>query len=183
MQDITLATGVRIRAGSKLFGHVTEVTHAGEGSGGEVSFLFDELSSRNMKEPIHLYLRALASSLEVEEAQMPSGGSEEGIPETSWTVVQVGGDVVYRGGGVVMRGPDIVGKPLWPSDDVVEFDKDHRSQAVWVFSLDASGGYGFSGTRITHTGETNSSGAITLSAQGGALKVARGSGMLLVSGS
>lgn len=181
MQDVTLTTGGRIRAGSKLTGHLTRVVDAGKGRGGKISFAFDEFSSQNANEPIHVYLRALASNLEVEEAQMPSAYSEEANPESSWTVEQVGGDVVYRGGGVVMRGPDVVGKPRWPSDDVIEFDHNHRAQAVWVFSLNASGAYGFSHTQIAQSGRTNPSSAITLSAQSGNVNVGRGTGMLLVS--
>ena len=179
MQDISLPTGIKIYAGSRLIGHVTRVSEAGEDKRSEISFRFDELSLSNRKVPINLELRALASRLDVEGAQTPAMGPDEATPETSWTVVQVGGDVVYRGGGVVMRGPDLVGKPLWPSDGVVEFDENHRPQAVGVFSLDASGTYGFSGATIANDRRTNEADLITVSAEKGTLKVRSGAAMLL----
>lgn len=79
-------------------------------------------------------------------AGFPSGGER-----ISWTTVQVGGDVVYRGNSSVMRGSEIVGKPV--SDGVVEFDDNHKPQAVGVFSLDASGTYGFRAQPSPITGE------------------------------
>lgn len=179
MQDISLPTGIKIHAGTKLIGHVTRVLEAGEDGGAEISFRFDELSLSNRNVPINLELRALASRLEVEGTQTPAMGPDEGTPETSWTVVQVGDDVVYRGGGVVMRGPDVVGKPVWPTDGVVEFDENQIPQAVGVFSLNASGTYGASGATIANHGGTNTADVITISAQKGTLKVRSGAAMLL----
>lgn len=190
MQDVPLAAGSAIHAGTRVVGHVVSVTPANGGSA-EVSLRFDTLMLSNRMVPITTNLRALASMMEVQDAELPKSGPDEGTPSTAWTTVQVGGDVVYRGGGPVTNGSQIVGSPVY--DGVLSrltsvpgtecgctSDSKDRPQALWVFSSGACGTYGLADVRITHTGWTNPTGEITLSSNKGALKIRSGSGMLLL---
>ncbi len=186
MQNVPLAAGSTIHAGTRVMGHVVSVTPASGGSA-KVSFRFDTLMLSNRMVPITTNLRAMASMWEVQDAQLPKSGPDEGTPSTAWTTVQVGGDVVYRGGRPVTNGSQVVGRPVY--DGVLSRlnsvpgtecgDSNDRPQALWVFSSGACGAYGFADVRITHTGWTNPTGEITLSSNKGALKIRSGSGMLL----
>lgn len=111
MQDIPLSTGTTIRAGAKVTGHVLSVTSPGNGKVAELSFVFDQLVFSKRTVPLNTGLRAIASFVEVDQAQIPETGPDRGTPEDAWTTVQVGGDVVYRGGGPVTEGSRVVGKP------------------------------------------------------------------------
>jgi len=96
MQDVPLSTSAKIRAGTKVIGRVTNVTIPTNGANGRVSFVFDKLMISKRTIPITTDLRAMASFVEVEEAQIPQSGSDRGTPETAWTTVLVGGDINYR---------------------------------------------------------------------------------------
>jgi len=65
------------------------VTPAPTVTGATISFRFDaiEISKRNV--PITTNLRAVASTMEVEEAQLPQSGPDRGTSENSWTTVQI----------------------------------------------------------------------------------------------
>ncbi|HKN17140.1 MAG TPA: hypothetical protein VJX47_09370 [Candidatus Sulfotelmatobacter sp.] len=187
MQDVPLPSGSKIRAGAKVIGHVTAVKLA---NGAQVSLRFDTLVAGHHQIPVTTDLRALASMMAVEEAQIPAFGPDRGTSEDAWTTEQIGGEVVYRGGGPVANGLQFVGKPA-PNGVLVQVSSkpgsecrgdiggDDRMQALWVFSSDACGAYGFANVAITHAGRTNPRGEIILTADHGDLNVRGGSGMLL----
>ena len=190
MQDVPLSTSAKIRAGTKVIGRVTNVTIPTNGANGRVSFVFDKLMISKRTIPITTDLRAMASFVEVEEAQIPQSGSDRGTPETAWTTVLVGGDINYRGGGPVMEGSNIVGRPTFDgvlsqlaskpgADCRARIDGNDRPQALWIFSADACGMYGFPAVRIAHAGRTDPAGVIVLASQGKNLRKSGGSGMLL----
>lgn len=186
MQDVLTAHGV-IRAGSKLIGHV--VQGASTGNGSTLTLQFDKLRTGNHVIPVTTDLRALASYMEVEEAQIPSVGPDKGTPNSAWTTVQIGGDVVYRGGGPVNNGREDVGKPVAggvladvkqsPAGCRGATDGNTQSQALWVFSSDACGVYGIEHLRIQKKGRTKPVGAIILASEKGPVKLPSGTGMLL----
>jgi len=190
MQAVPLAGKTLIPRGAKLLGHVISVTPSASGAGSQISFQFDRLSFSGRIIPITVHLRALASMMEIYDAQIPSVGADRGTPPASYTTVQVGGEVVYRGGGPVMSGSEVVGEPV-PYGVLVRLNSqpgkpcrgatpgDDQPQALWLFSSDACGAYGFPHVTIAHAGRTNPAGVVVLAADDGALKILGGSGMLL----
>jgi hypothetical protein len=58
-------------------------------------------------------------------------------------------------------------------------DGNDRPQALWLFSADACGVYGYRHLKIEHAGRTNPIGEITLSAERGEINIRGGSAMLL----
>jgi hypothetical protein len=113
MQDVPLADGSTIRAGARVTGHVTGVKPATGAVGGEVSFRFDTLVISKRQMPIPTNVRALASAMAVEDAQVPESGPDRGTAQEAWTTNQIGGEVVYRGGGPVANGLRSVGEPAY----------------------------------------------------------------------
>ena len=189
-QDVPLPSGTRIRAGARAVGHVLEVREARNGSGAKLSLQFDTLEISKRRIPMSTNLRALASMMEVEDAQIPKTGPDRGTPENWWTTVQIGGDVVYRGGGPVANGLRVVGTPTTNGVLVRIASKpgakcrsgvggNEQPQALWVFSADACGTYGFTDLAIAHAGRSNPVGQITLASEKRNFDVRSGSGLLL----
>jgi hypothetical protein len=190
MQNVVLPTGGRIRAGSKVVGHVTNVTQAASGQRARISFTFDKLVCSGRTIPVTTDLRAMASFVEVYDAQIPDTGPDRGTPENAWTTILVGGDVDYRGGGPVNEGSKTVGRPVYDgvlSQITANPDAGCRGaiagnntlQALWVFSADACGLYGFPTLVIAHAGRDNPIGEIVLVSNSDKLDIPSGSGMLL----
>jgi len=189
MQDIPLASGGRLRAGAKVVGRVISAQAGAIGSGARVSLQFDAVKRAGRQIPISTNLRALASMLDVFQAQLPTMGADRGTPENWWTTEQIGGDVVYRGDSVA-NGLEVVGRPT--ANGVLvhlrsksgapcrgEISGNDELQATWVFSADACGVYGFSDLAIAHAGQTEPVGQITLVSTQGDFDVRGGSGLLL----
>jgi len=193
MQDVPLANGSKIRAGAMVMGQVVAVTAATGGTNATISFRFDRLVVSRRTTPIATGLRALASMLEIDDAQLPATGPDRGTPSTAYTTVQVGGDeTVYRGGGHVMdASEEVVGEPVSP-DGVLgrvrpnvsrgcrgHIDDNQQPQALWVFASDACGVYGYPNVQILNSGRNNPMGQIVLGVEQGRLNIRGGSGMLL----
>lgn len=190
MQDIPLREEGKILAGSYLTGTVISVTPAAPGTSARISFKFDRLVRSHGSVPIVLTLRAVASILEIRAAQQLRY-ADPGSPQSANTTFQVGGEVVYRGGGHVMSGRTIVGEPLL-GDDVLgriranpdgncegAIDGNDQPQALWLFSSDACGVYGYSHVRIVHAGRTPPLGEMVLTSERGEINIQGGTGMLL----
>jgi len=188
MQDVPLSPGSTIHAGAKVIGHVIDVKPANAGA--QISVRFDTLMISKQRIPVTTNLRALASMMAVEAAQVPESGPDRGTAQNSWTTDQIGGEVVYRGGGPVANGLLFVGKPT--TNGVLvhisarpgtncrgETEGNDRLQALWVFSSDACGVYDLANLAIVHAGRSNPVGEITLASDRGDVNVRAGSGMLL----
>ena len=190
MQDVPLPDRGKIRAGAKVVGHVIQVDPPKNGSGARVALKIDSLVVRHHTIPIRISLRAIASPLDVEDAQVPAMGADRGTLPDSYVTTQIGGDVVYRGGGHVERHGLVVGEPapggvLAPVSsnpegqcrgDVAGND---APQALWVFSTDACGVYGYNEAEIVDAGRDNPEGTIILAVKHGELNIRSGSGLLL----
>lgn len=186
MQDIP---GTPIRRRSKLVGHIVSATSSKDGPT-TLMLAFDAVQVNGQRIPLKVNLRALASFVEVNSAQVPEDMAERGTtPETAITR-QIGGDQVYRGGGPVAVGDTTVGKPTaygvlgLPRAQSGESCRGvvgdaTQPQAFWLFSTDACGVYGLSNLRVLHAGRTDPIGTITLASDKGKLNLSSGSGMLL----
>jgi hypothetical protein len=173
MQDVPLAAGKTLRAGSQLTGHVIEVITPGRGSDqAKLSFQFDGVRFEHRVVAITANLRALASVMEVEAAQVPKSGGAEDY-SGNWNLVQIGGDQVsYGQGGMVTPGSRMVAEST--SQGALA-----KAQAFWLFSTNASGAYGFGALQVARSGSTEPLGEVTLTSNSKAVKVGKGSAMLL----
>jgi hypothetical protein len=147
MQDVP---GTPIRRGAKVVGHVLAATPPTSGRAAQITVRFDTVKAKRQSIQVTTDLRALASLMEVADAQVPASGPDRGTSQYAWTTTQIGGDVVYRGGGPVARGLEVVGEPAphgalghlrsdlgKPCRGVV--DDNDQLQALWLFSGDACG--------------------------------------------
>jgi hypothetical protein len=186
MQDIP---GTPVRRHNLVIGHVVKVSAPHNGPA-RLEITFDSIKTQAGDIPIHASLRAMASMMAVEDAKLPEEMSERAIPPEVATTEQIGGEQVYRGGGPVASGETIVGKPLpygvlgvpRPDPDrgcrgVV--DGNSQPQALWLFSTDACGLYGFNGVQIEHSGRRDPTSNIVLTSTKSKLAVNGGSGLLL----
>lgn len=190
MQDVPLPDRSVIHAGAKVIGHIISVTPASNGAGAGISLRFDTLKLRHQRVSISSNLRAIASFVDVEQAQIPITGTDRGTSDASWTTVQIGGDTVYRGGGPVEGFGGKVGQPVY--NGVLsrvdanpdrgcrgEINSNSAPQALWVFSSDACGAYGLPNIKIRDAGRSNPTGEIVFAAAKGRLKIDAGAGLLL----
>jgi hypothetical protein len=191
MQDVPLTGSDKIPEGSKVIGTILSVSAAGSNNAGRITFQFTQIEIHHRRMAMVTNLRAIASPMEVQFAQIPETSPGFGTPYTWATTDQIGGDVKYGvGGPVTDRGSQVVGEGTY--DGVLvhvraqvesgcrgEQDDNYRLQALWVFSADSCGVYGMAGARIVHAGRTTPIGEITLSADSGDANVRSGSGMLL----
>ena len=189
-QDVPLYNGMKIKAGAKVMGQV--VPAASQGNSGTIALRFDKVELSGQMSPVVTDLRAMASPLEVDAAQTQVSGDDRGsTPAWSQTVTQVGGsDVVYRETGVVDDGLETIGKSVYAGDwgvltPVAQNDRcrgaiagNDNPQALWVFSHDACGVYGYDAT-IIHAGRSNPQGQIVLASTSSDLKLFRGTALLL----
>jgi hypothetical protein len=190
MQDVPLENGLKLRAGSTVLGHVIDVRPVIPGQKAALAIEFDTILQGKERIPVLTHLRAFASTLEVEFAQVPTIGPGKGDVYEWLPTVQVGGEVVYGRGGEVTNGDRVVGRAVY--DGVLaqanskegtkcsgDVEGNDRPQAFWVFSSDACGTYGFPSLTISHAGRTNPEGEIVLVSERGPVKIRSGSGMLL----
>ncbi len=179
MQNIP---GTSIHRGAKVLGHVISITPT------HISLRFDTLVNHGTIIHITTNLRALASMLDIDLAQIPGGGADRALTPEQRSITLVGGEEDYRPDGPVTRGMDVVGQPtpygvlarlqtnppcraeLYGNDD---------PQALWLFSTDACGLHGFSELHVEHYGRTSPVGIIVLASKPGKLHIRSGSGLLL----
>jgi len=191
MQDVPLPGGEKIPEGTRVVGTVESMERAAQGAGGRISFRFERLVAREGSVPVVTGLRAIASFLEVQDAQTPEFSPGFGTPYIWANTRQIGGDEVYGvGGPVTNRWNERVGKGVNggvlahvrakpESECRGALDNEDRLQALWVFSADACGVYGIEGMKIAHAGRSEPFGEIQLSAAKSDLIARSGTAMLL----
>ena len=175
-----------VHRGAKVVGRVVSVSTPGTPA--RLAIRFDAVESHGQRIPIRTDLRAIASPTEVQQAQMPEDMSSRGLNPETWTTQQIGGDQVYRGGGPVAQGVTEVGKPVAygvEGQPRIELGKpcrglvadNTRPQALWLFSVNACGVYGFPNLTVEHAGR--STGTIELASTNGQLHLGGGTALLL----
>jgi hypothetical protein len=187
MQDVPLGRGETLRKGSRVTGHVVAAIPPRRGSDdSKISFQFDQVRFGNQTLQMTTTLRAIASRTAVLDAT-PELTSSEYADNT----IEIGGDQIsYGEDGPVMVGSKVVGK--YTSQGVVaSVDQDlgtpcrvtigsnAQPQAFWLFSVNACGSYGFDDLKILQSGRTELYGEVTLASNRKAVKVDKGSAMLL----
>jgi len=187
MQDVPLSSGEILRRGSKVTGHVVNVITSGNGSEkARISFQFDQVQLGTRTVPISTSLRAVASPHAVLEATPQTSGSD--APDYE---VEIGGDQIsYGEGGSVIVGSQVVEKytshgvlanvdqdPETPCR--VTIDSKAQPQAFWLFFVNACGAYGFGDLKLLQSGRTEPVGEVVLASNRKAVKVDKGSAMLL----
>ena len=193
MQDIPLSSGIRINEGSKVVGHIVEMTPASTGKTARISLQFDKLIWGHQTISIATNLRAIAGFMRINEAQTPPIGPGESDVYRWLTTVQIGGDIVYGEGGPVTTANDpndVVGKAVYGgvlsqvranegANCRGATDHNEAPQALWVFSSDACGTYGLEHISIVSAGRSGVTGVIVFSSDRENLKIPGGAGMLL----
>jgi hypothetical protein len=187
MQDVPLGMGAILRAGSKVTGHVVAAIGSGRLSDeAKISFQFDQIRFGNQTLQVTTNLRAVASRRAV-LAAIPQISSIDNPDDQ----IQIGGDEIsYGPDGPVMLGSEVVGKST--SQGVLAYvgqgegtecrgaiDGNAHPQALWLFSVDACGAYGFEHLKVLHAGRTEPVGRITLTSDKKTVKVGEHSGLLL----
>ncbi|MFP5236892.1 MAG: hypothetical protein ACLGSD_13400 [Acidobacteriota bacterium] len=179
--------GTELKRGARVVGRVVSATSQPDGTERlEIRFHAVEVSGNEI--PLRAALRALASFSEVQDAQIPEEQADSGTPLWFATTRQIGGEQVYRGGGPVASGELIVGKPV--SDGVLvkprsngrcsgALDGSDTPQAMWLFSSNACGVYGFANLEIAELAEAQPPEAIVLASSRGHLKLPAGTALLL----
>jgi hypothetical protein len=188
MQGVSVTPDLVIHAGAKVVGRVLE-RRPDSRQGSQISLRFDRIVAKNREFLAPLSLRAIASQLDVDDAQTPKTGSDEGTSAYSRTTVQVGGQVRYGTGGSVMAGETEVGRGVpdgvlarlsaTVGSECAEGSHTTQLQSLWVFSSDACGVYGFADMQIQHSGRTPPLGEIVLISPRRVLKLRSGTGLLL----
>jgi|HubBroStandDraft_4_1064222.scaffolds.fasta_scaffold143617_1 hypothetical protein len=189
-QDVRLPDGSTIRGGATVRGEVVAVTNASATRGATLTIKFDALLWHGKSTNVRTHLRAMASMMEVEEAQMPTSGPGESDVYDWLTTRQVGGDSVYGKQGPVVGKSQTVGQSTYQGVFVRLLASadgrcrggaagNDRLQAVWVFSADACGLYGFGDLEIRNAGRTEPLGEIILESKRGPVKIREGSAALL----
>lgn len=188
MQDVSIATRYRIPAGATVVGHIEQSGPDRQG-GAQLSLRFDKVLTKEREIPLSAGLRAIASYMEIQAARVPTAGLNEGTSSYSATTVQIGGDVRYGTGGPVMAGGVRVGTGVpggvagrlatTPQSECAEGPPTSQPQSLWVFSSGACGAYGLPGITMRKSGLTQPIGEIMLRSSREALKLPRGTGLLL----
>ena len=169
MDEVPLAPHAKIPARAKVIGHIIAVERTG---GTQISIRFDTLVVSRRRIPITTNLRALASMVAVEQAQIPNSGADRGTSEYEWATDHVGGQSIN---------PLLLLRPAHKPGTQCrgEVAGTDRPQALWVFSADACGAYGFPDLTIAHAGRTAPIGEISLTTNRDSINVKAGSGLLL----
>ncbi len=192
MQDVPLPNKQKIPSGAKIFGTILNVVPAGTDPA-SITFRLNTLEFHHQTIPVVTALRTMAPFEDVQSAHN-SFQDTVAVNSAGWaTTVQIGGDIRYGDGGkvtnrhhktigkgtadgVLVHLADQPGSPCagWP-------DGPERLQALWVFSADSCGLYDLNHMKISHAGNADPLGEITLTKEKeeGDIKIMKSSAMLL----
>ena len=162
-QDVPLENKRGIRAGSKVFGEVTQVQN-GDGVA-TLGIRFGRIEAGKEQLPISSQARAMANPLLVSSAGTPTN-FYLGASRSALNTLQIGDDVVYGTDGPVenARG-EVVGKSVpggvlvtvsnRPGSHCEGMPLSRRPQPTWVFAASACGVFGFSRSQLVNGKDAN----------------------------
>ena len=189
MQVVLYGPAESIAKGSLVLGHIVEVSYTGKDGPSTVTIKFDSIVDKHKTLLICASIRAMANSIEANDATAESTSLDSGSPMGT---TLVGGDHLWLGGKkVYATDDDIVGirdrfgifSRLEPAES-----NDGTSaacggiptlQSVAIFSSRACGLYGFSETQMSSAGNTTPRGAIKLESNRYPVEIPSGSAALL----
>jgi hypothetical protein len=191
MQDIPLPDRGKIPMKSLVRGSVVSAAKDSDGPGVNVTFAFTQVVDKDQNFAIATSVRAIASYVAVRDAQTPWTGVDTGSPAGWSNTVQVGGDIRYGDGGPVRNshkqkvGKGVLGgvlvhisaNPKQGCEGPIK-GEDYL-QALWVFSSDACGVYGMKEVKLSHNGNSDPAGEITLHFEKDDMKLDAGTAFLL----
>jgi hypothetical protein len=190
MQDVPLPDGSKIHSGAKVVGEVVSARKRNDGNPAKLVLRFDALIVGSHRISITTNFRALASMMDVNDAQVPATGPDRGTSEFTWNTAQIGGETNYHGSSIY-QGAQVVGKSIPPTGALVQVSakqgmscradvgENNLEQATWVFASNACGLYGYPDLTVAHAGRTTPVGEIMLVSNNRNLIVQGGSGILL----
>lgn len=190
MQDVPLSGKARIHANSKVIGHIVTVTPASATLEAQVALRFEIVAYGKQRIPVVTNLRALANMMAVADAQIPMTGPDRGTSEADWVTEQIGGDLNYHG-AYVTNGSTELGQSLLGNAVLAhvrtgrgancrgDTEGNDSLQALWVFSSDTCGLFGYPNLKIVHAGRSDPAGLIALKALKGNVMIRGGRGLLL----
>ena len=173
MQQVPLPDGQKLHARSHIRGTIVSVVPGGKGYPRRCRCGSTKSSPRRTI-PVATSLRAIASYQAVESAIEPLT-DVTGTPSGWANTVLIGGDTRYGDGGEVLNrwrqkvgegaGGGVLVHVRVESDLGMRrtVDGDDSPQALWLFSADACGVYDIRGLKISHDGNADPVGVITLS--------------------
>ncbi|MGH9686812.1 MAG: hypothetical protein ACRD5K_06945 [Candidatus Acidiferrales bacterium] len=188
MQAVSIDPRFRIPNGARVIGHIVQFEPDSQ-DGAQLSLRFDKVVAKKHEIRLNAGLRAVASYVEIEAAQIPAAGPDAGTSLYSATTVQIGGDIRYGTGGPVMAGGTKVGTGVaggvvarittTPRSECAQGPSTRQPQSLWVFSSGACGIYGLPDLTIRESGLTQATGEIMLRSSRGTVKLPSGTGLLL----
>jgi len=165
MQDVPLPDGGRIPKGAKLVGQIVSSRTASAALPSQLRLKFDEVEYKGRRVPISAHLRAVASTLEVYEAWLPTNAIDDyGTSPSDWNTVQIGGAGVFRGSGKLVYDDEIIGSATDYGAVTAKLvaaprrgctGESDSGQALWTFSPWACGSYGLDGLKIVDPGKSD----------------------------
>lgn len=192
MQEVPLPHRGKIPLRSLVKGSILHVARDEDEIGVQVTLRFDTLIVHRQTFSMVTGLRAIASNMEVHEAQMPLNQVDEAQPLGWASTVQIGGDYRFGDGDRVRnRWKETVGRAVPGGGVLVNVSANPKMgcegpaagenppQALWLFSADACGVYGLKGVQLTHNGLSAPFGEITLHFKKAEMVLRAGAGLLL----
>jgi len=184
MQDVPLPDGAKMKRGSHVVGHVVQTTRTANGF--RMALKFDQLEDGGTVIPLNVSVRAIADSDNIFNAHLPINAASSSESSDEWVTKQVGGDIVNRGRGLVASGDSLAGHwkgAVWATLAQVygcpPQTMPQGEQAMWVFSVNACGVYGFRDVKIARAGDSDPVGQVVLESLQD-LHIGDGSGWLLI---
>ena len=193
MQATPLSNGEIIPSGAKVSAHVAKVqgftfdkTPYAKQTDSVLAIQFDSVSSKTKTYPLNVYVRAMADPISSWDARKPRPSDED----PDGTLTQIGGELYKpHQGEVITMDEDVVGYSrhgnivahLIPAQGSSPdgCDGSDTEQPVAIFSANACGLYGFSGTKLLSSGRSGQPSTVILSARRNAAVIWKNSTALI----